>query len=352
MENGVSRAKRSGWKRTVLLVAAGCLAVAVATVVVGVGALLWARSVAEGLGDPTPVPVTRTVTLPPERLPVIRAGMTSASEGHRLEVELQDGRFEVVAGEPGGTIEINGEIAGNYYELVEERAGTDGGGPVTAIRLRPTTNSLVRMMASLGGSGPSAQVNRLTVTIPPHRQIALVLRVARGESRIDLGGLMLSDLDAELSMGQHRLRFGAPLAAEISHVRIDGSMGDIELEGLGNARARTLSASSRMGSFTVDLSGAWREEGVSEVTLEHAMGELRLRIPTSVRLSPESCASTRFGETDQIDRRGETADTRMPVVRLDVSTLMGETRISRIDTSASDELEAGTSGRPIPAPAR
>ncbi len=176
----MSRAKRSGWKRTVLLVAAGCLAVAVATVVVGVGALLWARSVAEGLGDPTPVPVTRTVTLPPERLPVIRAGMTSASEGHRLEVELQDGRFEVVAGEPGGTIEINGEIAGNYYELVEERAGTDGGGPVTAIRLRPTTNSLVRMMASLGGSGPSAQVNRLTVTIPPDRQIALVLRVARG----------------------------------------------------------------------------------------------------------------------------------------------------------------------------
>ena len=352
MENGVTTAKRSGWKRTVLRVAMGCLAVAVALVVVGVAALLWAASVAEDLGEPTPVPMTRTVTLPPERLPVIRAGMTSAGEGHRLEIELRDGRFEVVAGEPGGNIEINGEIAPNYYELVEERAGTDGGGPVTAIRLRPTTNSLVMMIASLRGSRPTGQVNRLTVSIPPDRQIALVLRVTRGESRIDLGGLLLSDLDAELSMGQHRLGFGAPLVAEIPHVRIDGSMGDIELAGLGNARARTLSASSRMGSFTVDLSGAWREEGMSDVTLEHAMGELRLRIPTSVRLSPDSHASVSFGETDEIEWREETADTQMPVVTLDVSTMMGETRISRIDASASDELEAGTPGRPIPAPTR
>lgn len=149
-----------------------------------------------------------------------------------------DGRFDVVAGEPDSEVLVTGAYASNYYELVEEHSAADGAdGPVTAIRLRPTSGSLVRMMAAFRSGRPPAEANRLTVSIPPDRPLALVLRVRQGESRIEPGGLTLTDLDAELSMGDHRLGFGTPLTQAVPQIRVDSRMGNVELAGLGNARA-------------------------------------------------------------------------------------------------------------------
>ena len=107
-----------------------------------------------------------------------------------MEIELQDGRFEIRSGPAGTEIQVDGEYAENYYELIDEQTPADAsGGPRTTIRLRPTSSGLVRMMAAFRGNGDrSRQPNRLTVLIPAGRPIALTLDVSRGESRIDLGG--------------------------------------------------------------------------------------------------------------------------------------------------------------------
>ena len=76
------------------------------------------------------------------------------------------------------------------------------------------------------------------------------------------------------------------------------------------------------------------------------MGDLRLSVPTAVRLSADSVSSARFGEGGQIDRRDETSDTDAPVLRLSVSTTMGSARITRSDTAESGEVATW-----LPAPA-
>jgi hypothetical protein len=347
MDHATPMSNRISWKRKLLFALAGCASVGALLVVVGLAVAMWATSVVDDLGPPTPVAIAVSVAVAAEVSPAIDIALGPARPGPRLEIDLADGRFEVVAGEPGSEVQVNGACASHYYELVEEHSAADGAdGPVTAIRLRPTSSSLVRMMAAFRGGRPDTEVNRLTVSIPPDRALALVLRVKQGESRIDLGGLTLTDLDAELSRGDHRLGFGTPLAQPVPQIRVDSRMGNVELAGLGNARARLLSASSRMGNFSVDLSGVWRDGEVSELDLEHSMGDLRLSVRTAVRLSADSVSSATFGEGGQIDRRGETSDTDAPALRLRVSTTMGSTRITRYDTAESDGVATW-----LPAPA-
>lgn len=185
-------------------------------------------------------------------------------------------------------------------------------------------------MASIKASDKPGQSNDLTIIIPSGVPIGLKLKVTAGESRIDLGGLMLTDLEVNLSTGDHRLDFSEPLAAELPRVLLAGRMGNIELSNLGNSRALELDATSSMGRFTADLAGVWRQGEVSDLSFSHRMGELVLNIPDSVRIADDSESSVRFGgESSSVDGGGNTGDSESPVVRLKLATTMGETRIRR-----------------------
>ena len=171
--------------------------------------------------------------------------------------------------------------------------------------------------------------NDLTVTIPEGVPIDLELNLSAGETRTDLGGLTLVDLEADLSMGEHHLDFSRPLAQQLARVQVSGSMGDVNLENLGNARALEFETSSSMGNFNVDLGGAWPVETVAELVFNHSMGELRLNVPESVRIATDSESSVRLGDSGDLDVVDGGADPSAPVVRLHISTTMGETRFRR-----------------------
>ena len=350
----MATSKMVGWKKVLLFGVAASVSVGVLLTVAGVGTLLWANSVAEELGAPAPVPTAVTIVVANGAAAPAVQGSASFDGTPRVEIELQDGRFEIRSGPAGTEIQVDGEYAENYYELIEEQIPADtSGSPTTAIRLRSTSGGLVRMMAAFRGNGdPSRQPNRLTVSIPAGRPIALTLDVSRGESRIDLGGLTLTDLDADLSMGDHRLGFGEPLAEELQQLRVTGGMGNIELAQLGHARARELRVSSRMGNFTVDLGGEWPTDDVSDLEVTHSMGDLRLRIPNSVRVTPDSRSSAKMGERGRIGRGEETADPDAPALRLDLSTTMGGTRITRYDAGGLEELAARAQRPGAPEPTR
>ncbi len=143
------------------------------------------------------------------------------------------------------------------------------------------------------------------------------------------------------------------MAEALQQLRVSGDMGNIELDQLGNARARALRVSSRMGNFTVDLGGAWSTVAVSDLEIAHSMGDLRLRIPNSVRVTPDSRSSaTMGGESSSIDRRAETADPDAPELRLDLSTTMGGTRITRYDAEGPEEVATPVPSPRAPEPAR
>ena len=323
---------KSGWKKGLLIVAVVSVS-AFLFLIVGVGmVLLWAMSTADSLGEPTAEAVSRTIAIaefaPPEASgAVVQEERSQATRPLRLTIELQDGTFEIRPGPPGSDVTVDGDYAAPYYELVEEHDTDRDGRRTTLIALRPTSNMLVRMVATLRSRGDIP--NDLTVTIPKGVPIELELNLSAGETRTDLGGLTLVDLEADLSMGEHQLDFSRPLAQQLARAQVSGSMGDVNLENLGNARALEFETSSSMGNFNVDLGGAWPVETVAELVFNHSMGELRLNVPESVRIATDSESSVRFGDSGDLDVVDGGADPAAPVVRLHISTTMGETRFRR-----------------------
>ena len=312
------------WKKTVLVVAGAGAALVLGLVAVATAGFVWAASTAERLGEPTPEPVTRAIGIQSASGPVPGA----PGDPLRLDIELQDGTFEIRPGPPRTEVRVEGRYAKSYYDLSEEHTPAgEPGGPATRIRLRRSQSFLVQLVAD-AFSGSRGAPNALTITIPAEVQIALTLKLSAAESRIDLGGLSLTDLEADLAMGEHLLDFSEPLAGAPRRVRVDGSMGLVRLERLGNARAMEMEVEGSMGSLSADLGGDWPRDAVPDLTLSHSMGELRIAIPAAVRIAPDSDISAVLGETDRIERADDTGG-EAPVVRLHLSTSMGETRVRR-----------------------
>ena len=314
------------WKKIVLAVigvAAAIVLLLVATAAVG---LVWATSTAERLGEPAPEPVASPVAI--RDAGVLAASAASAEQPLRVEIELEEGEFEVRPGPPGTGVQVDGGYAKAYYDLTERHTPAgEPGGPATVIRLRPSQSFFVRLIGSALG-GHDGVHNALTVTIPRGVPIELTLVLRAGESRTDLGGLTLTELDAELVMGEHRLDFGEPLAGRPQRVRVEGGMGEVRLERVGNAGPRELEVSGRMGSLTVDLGGAWPRDAVADLALDNSMGELRLNVPEAVRIASDSDVTNMLGATGGIPTV-DAAGGETPLVRLRVTNSMGETRVRR-----------------------
>lgn len=321
-------AQRTGWDwKTIFLVVVGAAAVVVVSVAaLAAAGLVWAASTAERLGEPAPEPVVRTVATRAAASATAAAG--GPDQPLRLEIELEEGEFEVRPGPPGSGVRVDGTYAKAYYDLTEEHTPAgEPGGPATVIRLRPAHSFFVRLIGSALGGHDSVH-NALTVTIPRDVPIALTLKLSAGESRTDLGGLTLTDLDAELAMGEHHLDFSEPLAGRPHSVRVEGGMGEVRLEHLGNAGPRELEVSGRMGSLTVDLRGDWPGDAVADLTIDNSMGELRLGVPDTVRIASDSSVSNILGATGGIPTVDE-ASGEKPLLRLHLTNSMGETRVRR-----------------------
>lgn len=323
---------KSGWKKGLLVVAVVSVS-AFMFLIVGAGmVLLWAMSSADSLGEPTAEAVTRTIAIaesaPPEAPGAVVQEVGSRATGPlRLNIALQDGTFEIRPGPPGSDVTVDGGYAAPYYELVEEHSTDRDGRRTMLIALRPTSSILVRVVASIRARGDVP--NNLTVTIPAGVPMELELTLRAGETRTDLGGLTLVDLEADLSMGEHQLDFSRPLAQPLTRAEVNGSMGDVTLKNLGNARALEFETSSRMGNFNVDLGGDWPVETVADLVFNHSMGDLRLSAPESVRIATDSESSVRLGDSGDLDMVEGGPDPAAPVVRLHISTTMGETRFRR-----------------------
>jgi hypothetical protein len=313
--------KMSGWQKVGLFAGVGCLSI-VGIVVIGlIVAAAWARSVVAELGDTTPATVERSIAVPSG--PPVKADQLEASgEPLRLTVDLEEGVFTIKPGPPGGQVQVQGVFAPGLYELTETQDET---ARRATIRFRSKAPQWARILAGMG----DGQSNRpeLTVTIPQGVPMDLTLRLSMGESRVDLGGLTLRDLDVDASMGEHRIDFPTPVVEGLRRVRLNGSMGNVNVENLGNARPQAIEGSGSMGNLTADLGGEWEPGSEAQMSFSHSMGELILRVPTSVRL--ETDVRSGDGAPRSPDNTPPPDDPKAPVVKVRVSTSMGETRVVR-----------------------
>jgi hypothetical protein len=321
--------KLSGWQKVGLFAGIGCFSF-VALLVVGFAiAVFYAKSTLADLGDTTPTRVERAIEIQPPTAeappPGTRTAAPTAAEPMQLSVELQEGSFDIKPGEPNGRVQVEGRFSEALYELTQ-RTETENGKPRTTIRFRSKAPGWARMLAGIG-NGENDQP-RLTLLIPPAVPIDLSLNVSMGESRIDLGGLTLSGLGLDLSMGNHEVDFREPVVDGMRSLRLIARMGNVSVENLGNAGAKTVDASGSMGNVTADLGGAWPPGSEAELSFTQSMGEVRVKVPTKVRLQADVRDSE--GKTQRVPGDAdETKDPKAPVIKMRVSASMGEARVTR-----------------------
>ena len=330
--------KLSGWQKAGLFAGAGCLTIVVLLVAGLSMAVFWARSTMAGRGDTPPAQVDRTIPLSaqtaeatPEATPKSPAG-TAAERApgdgpSEVRLDLEEGSFTIEPGAPGSQLQVSGTFSPSLYELTEDHQAGAGGRQRATVRFRSTAPAWARMLSGIGsGSGDTRP--RLTIRIPEGTPMDLSLRVAMGESRIDLGRLTVRDLDLELAMGEHRLDFGAPLVEGVRRLQISNSMGNLRVTNLGNARPQTVDSTGNMGQVTADLGGAWEAGSTTQLSFTQSMGELRLNVPADLHLETNVTSGT--AAAAQSPTGGpEAAGPEAPVLRVRVSSSMGDARINR-----------------------
>lgn len=233
-----------------------------------------------------------------------------------IVLELSKGSFRVEPGPPGGELRVEADYDASRFEL-DEHYDPEGreyrlrfdarGGPLAFFRRQRSDDSRVR------------------VIIPRGYPVRLRGEVTMGESHLELGGLWLADVDLDLRMGSHRVSFSEPLPVPAASLTLEGSMGEIELENLGNASPRLLTLDHGFGAAYVDLEGAWRND--AEVEIEYGFGECVVRLPETAAVALGEIG-VRLGEERirGLDRLREPRPGE-PTLRLSARGRAGELRI-------------------------
>jgi len=148
------------------------------------------------------------------------------------------------------------------------------------------------------------QTNEWRVALGRKVPTVLSLEVAMGEATIDLGGVPLKRVEAEMGLGAGTLRFSEPNPIELERLAIELGAGSFHVEQLGNACAATTEIEVSSGEFTIDLGGEWRRSGLVRIT--GGMCNVDVRVPKSVALRIDARES-RFADVEArgLDGEGE-----------------------------------------------
>jgi hypothetical protein len=245
-------------------------------------------------------------------VPALAAGAAPV----RIVLELSKGSFEVEPGPPGSELRVEADYDAAAYRL-EQRYDPDH----REYELRFDSKGMLRVHFG----GRHEVQSRVRLIIPRGYPVALAGHIKMGESTLDLGGLTLTEADLDLGMGSHRVDFSSPLAAPAARLSFDGSMGEMEIEHLGNASPAQVYVHHSFGSLRVDLSGRWRNDSTLDVTC--GFGECAIEAPEDANLAVER-ARVRLGDktVEGLDRL-RPARPGVPTLHLSVESTAGELRI-------------------------
>ena len=237
----------------------------------------------------------------------------------RVELDLNIGDFEILAADPGEGLSIESRVDERAFRFEEEYIdGPDG--PILRIHSF-ARGGMLGMTLRGAGNNPD---NRVTIRLPRDTPFDLVGLVGLGEAKLELGGLLLRTVDLELGTGEHRVRFGEPLAAPVETLRLRKSIGDFQVSRLGNASPSFVEISQRIGEVNVDLYGEWRND--AEISLRNGFGELNVEVPRDVRIDVRGGVA--IGERN-IDRSQRELPAGTPHLDLRLQGAIGEVTVDR-----------------------
>jgi len=265
----------------------------------------------------------------PITVPRLPAGVTPSQDevpppasSLRVELDLEEGRFEVRPGEPGSPVKVDADYDEGIYELVQETEATAGGGQTVRIGFHSRYTMLRRILTT---GKADASKNKVTIYLPTDVPVDLQGSISKGESDLDLTGVPLKGLDLELRMGQHTVGIDQPNPLRMESLRVSMKMGELRSRGLGNAHFSEAEFTGSMGEMGIDLRGTYTAD--AKVRARLSMGEVRMRVPSGVHLEMERRVV--MGGATGRRQEEENLPPGAPTLTISGSVTMGEMRVDR-----------------------
>jgi hypothetical protein len=239
----------------------------------------------------------------------------------RVSIDVTMAEFSIEPGPAGDPIRVEADYDSGVYELVEEYKGEGELGWSYSMQFRPTVSWVRRLFA-----GSEESTNRVRLILPEGTPMSLVGDMGIGESRLELGGLWLSDVNLNIGIGEHRVMFSKPLPQPLEELRLNASIGEVKVTDIGNASPHRAVLDHNLGEVLFDLRGQWMNDGDVEVTC--GIGECRVRLPGDEVNVDLVRASVSIGEARHPQRELlSQAPEGAPTLRVDIAGTLGEVSV-------------------------
>lgn len=230
----------------------------------------------------------------------------------QVRLVLNRAEFEIEPLRPGEQMRVEATYDKNGYVLTESLEVEEGAGWTYDVQFGSTGNNLIASIRQMfGGSQP-----KIRVFLPADIPIRLEVLLSQGGGTLDLGGMWLTELDLQLNQGGFEVVIDEPLYRPAERITLQGSMGGIEFERLGNASPRRLDVDFGMGGLELDLRGQWLND--SEIHIETRMSGAVVRLPRNVLI--EGLSTDGF-------RPPEDVEIAPPTLRFTTSSDKGELQV-------------------------
>lgn len=204
--------------------------------------------------------------------------------------------------------------------------------PVTAFDAQARTLRLGLNDRDRGGS--TKHGSRAVIALTREAPLDLKLEFGAGEASLDLGGMSIRSLEISTGASESEIRFDSPNQIAAERVEIEAGAAELEVFGLGNARARRIQFQGGVGSTTLDFGGAWDADATASVRI--GIGELTLRFPRGLGVRLEKNSLFTSFDTEGMIKRGDAYfspdwDTATHRLTIDVDAAFGSVEVEWID---------------------
>ena len=242
------------------------------------------------------------------------------AQGGKLVLDVSMAELIVRPGPADQPLQVRGDFDGANYELKEEYRQDDDGSWIYEVSFGGKGGFFGVIF---GGSGQNVG-NEIEIIVPRGHPFSLQGDMGLGETRIDLSGLWVQDVDLEFGAGDHFIEVREPAPFPMGSFQVESSMGEMEIRGLGDASPKSVDVEHGMGALFLDLQGAWRQDADAKVRF--SMGECRVWVPEQARVDLKRGNVSMGERVSRLPDYSELPDDA-PTVALDVRGSMGEMRV-------------------------
>jgi hypothetical protein len=183
-----------------------------------------------------------------------------------------------------GTLELRSAPRGRLYGFQlhydAERFEPIGSYDPRGAEVRLGVNSMRR--GGVRVSRRDALPQSALVELNPDVPLSLDASFGAADSRLELGGLTLTDLSLRTGASRTEVRFSTRARGECRSGFVASGAGEVEIRRMGNSGCRHWRFDGGVGAVTLDLSGDWERD--ARLVMQMALGGTTLIMPRGSKL--------------------------------------------------------------------